>query len=271
MKRLNLLRRAAAFAAGALMAAGLAIPALKTPVKAADSVDMDVALCFYSFGNAGTVERGDTVKVTGDGQYTVEFDCAKNLSDDAKAAGDTAITSFVAMYIQDVAPLDGKAAESPVATADIVYDSIKIDDKELTIADTAPASAVKASGIFDTNKPVNGWDGSVVADTDIVWDQTNHLIKFAGVDSVQKVSVTFTLSNVTAKEIETQAQTEEGTTVSEADTTAAETTAAETTAAPAAAEGEGTNFPVGAIVGIVAGVVVIVVVVIVVCSKKKNK
>ena len=55
MKRLNLLRRAAAFAAGALMAAGLAIPTLGTPVKAADSVDMNVALCFFSFGNAGTV------------------------------------------------------------------------------------------------------------------------------------------------------------------------------------------------------------------------
>ena len=246
MKRLNLLRRAAAFAAGALMAACLAIPALGTSVKAADSV-------------------GDTVKVTGDGQYTVEFDCAKNLSDDAKAAGDTAITSFVAMYIQDVATLDGTASESPVATADIVYNSIKIDDKELTIADTNPASAVKANGAFDTNKPVNGWDGSVVADTDIVWDQTNHLVKFAGVDSVQKVSVTFTLSNVTAKAIETQAQTEEETTVEET------TAAAETTAAPAAATDEGTNFPVGAIVGIVAGVVVIVVVVIVVCSKKKNK
>ena len=263
MKRLNLLRRAAAFAAGALMAACLAIPALGTPVKAADSVDMNVALCFFTFGNAGTVEKGDTVKVTGDGQYTVEFDCAKNLSDDAKAAGDTAITSFVAMYIQDVATLDGTASESPVATADIVYNSIKIDDKELTIAD--PASAVKANGAFDTNKPVNGWDGSVVADTDIVWDQTNHLVKFAGVDSVQKVSVTFTLSNVTAKAIETQAQTEEETTVEET------TAAAETTAAPAAATDEGTNFPVGAIVGIVAGVVVIVVVVIVVCTKKKNK
>ena len=265
MKRLNLLRRAAAFAAGALIAAGLAIPALGTPVKAADSVDMNVALCFFSFGNAGTVEKGDTVKVTGDGQYTVEFDCAKNLSDDAKAAGDTAITSFVAMYIQDVATLDGTASESPVATADIVYNSIKIDDKELTIADTNPASAVKASGAFDTNKPVNGWDGSVVADTDIVWDKTSHLVKFAGVDSVQKVSVTFTLSNVTAKAIETQAQTEEETTMEET------TAAAETTAAPAAAADEGTNFPVGARVGIVAGVVVIVVVVIVVCTKKKNK
>ena len=169
------------------------------------------------------------------------------------------------MYIQDVATLDGTASESPVATADIVYNSIKIDDKELTIADTNPASAVKANGAFDTNKPVNGWDGSVVADTDIVWDQTNHLVKFAGVDSVQKVSVTFTLSNVTAKAIETQAQTEEETTVEET------TAAAETTAAPAAATDEGTNFPVGAIVGIVAGVVVIVVVVIVVCTKKKNK
>ena len=42
-------------------------------------------------------------------------------------------------------------------------------------------------------------------------------------------------------------------------------------AAPAAATDEGTNFPVGAIVGIVAGVVVIVVVVIVVCTKKKTK
>lgn len=269
MKRLNLLRRVAAFAAGALLTAGLAIPALKAPVKAADAVDMDVALCFFSFGQGGTAEKGDSVKVTGDGQYTVEFDCSKNLSDDAKAAGDTAITSFVAMYIQDVATLDGTASESPVATADIVYDSIKIDDKELTIADTNPASAVKDSGIFDTNKPVNGWDGSVVADTDVVWDQTNHLIKFAGVDSVQKVSVTFTLSNVTAKEIATEAPTEEETTVEE--TTAAETTAAETTAAPAAEDGSSSNFPVGAIVGIVAGVVVIVVVIVVVCSKKKNK
>ena len=64
MKRLNLLRRAAAFAAGALMAACLAIPALGTPVKAADSVDMNVALCFFTFGNAGTVEKLSLIHIS---------------------------------------------------------------------------------------------------------------------------------------------------------------------------------------------------------------
>ena len=55
--RFKLLRKITAFAAGALMTAGIVIPTLNTPVKAADEIDMN-----------GTLQVFDTSKFTVDGE-----------------------------------------------------------------------------------------------------------------------------------------------------------------------------------------------------------
>lgn len=278
MMRSKLLRKVAAAAAGLLMTAGLLLPAVSTQVKAADDeIDMNLALYIYSFGVAGTTENGEAVHVTGEGQYTVEFDCSKDLSDTAKDAGATAIAQIGSIYITDKDIMDGLASESPVSSCDIVYDSIVVDGKELTIVNTEPKSALKSGIIFDTNDPINAWDGSVVSDDDIIWNKTDYNITFAGLEDAQKISVTFTLSNITAKEVEKTEPTQEET---EAETDAPDeteaatdsaTVAAETTAAAQDDAGETGTISTGAIVGIVAAVIVIIIIIIVVASSKKKK
>lgn len=269
--RFKFLRKITAFAAGALMAAGIAIPTLKTPVKAADEIDMNLVLCIYAFGDAYTTERGASVNVTGEGQYTLEFDCASDLSE--AAAGETGINKFGSIYITDADVLDGLASSSPVSTCNIVYDSITVDDKELTIVNKDAKSAIKASGIVDTNDPLNAWDGSVVSEDEIVWDKTNFTISFAGMENPQKISVTFTLSNITAQDIEQEETTEEETeSETEAETeTETEATADETTAEVQNNEDSSNGLPIGAVVGIVAAVVVVIVIIIVAASSKKKK
>ncbi len=278
MMRSKLLRKVAAAAAGLLMTAGLLLPAVGTQVKAADDeIDMNLALYIYSFGVAGTTENGEAVHVTGEGQYTVEFDCSKDLSDTAKDAGATAIAQIGSIYITDKDIMDGLASESPVSSCDIVYDSIVVDGKELTIVNTEAKSALKSGIIFDTNDPINAWDGSVVSDDDIIWNKTDYNITFAGLEDAQKISVTFTLSNITAKEIEKTEPTQEAEeTEAETDApdeteAATDATTAETTAAAQDDAGETGTISIGAIVGIVAAVIVIIIIIIVVASSKKKK
>ena len=145
--------------------------------------------CAY-YGN----NYGASIEVKEDGQYTVVFDCATDLSADAKAAGILGVKNLTAIYIKDHAVTMGQLGASNITSCDIKYDKVVVDGKELTITQTEPKSGIKSSGIFDTNDPINSWDGSVVSE--VVWDETNHVVSIDGVDNPQKIEVTFTLSNL---------------------------------------------------------------------------
>lgn len=145
--------------------------------------------CAY-YGN----NYGASIEVTGDGQYTVVFDCSTDLSADAKAAGIIGIQNLTAVYIKDHAVTMGQLGASNITSCDIMYDKVVVDGKELTITQTEPKNAIKTSGIFDTNDPINSWDGSAVSE--VAWDETNHVVSVDGVTNPQKIEVTFTLSNL---------------------------------------------------------------------------
>lgn len=142
-----------------------------------------------------SAEMGDTITVTENGQYTVKFDCSKDLSAAAKNAGITGIANLTAIYIKDQAVFNGDAAETPLLSADITWDKIVVDGKEMTITVPGPKSALK-SGIFDTGDPVNAWDGSAI--DGVTTDTANHIANFTA-GSAQTMEVTFTLSNVEFK------------------------------------------------------------------------
>ena len=147
-----------------------------------------------NINNYWSAEMGEVIKVTENGQYTVKFDCSKDLSSAAKNAGITSIANLTAIYIKDQAVLNGDATETPLLSADITWDKVVVDGKEMTITKPGPKSALK-SGVFDTGDPVNAWDGSAIEG---VTADGNHVANFdAG--PAQTMEVTFTLTNVEFK------------------------------------------------------------------------
>lgn len=140
-------------------------------------------------------ESGPSIYVTEEGTYSVSFDCEKDLSDDAKKAGVEALTNLTAIYLLDMGV--GKEEQSPLNACQIRYDKVVVDGTELTITKTESKSAFKSSGVFDTNDPVNAWDGSAVEE---VTATAEHVANFVGLENPKTVTVTFTLSDMEWKE-----------------------------------------------------------------------
>ena len=136
-------------------------------------------------------EAGESIIVTENGQYTLSFDCSKDLSDEAVAAGVSALTNLTAIYILDMG--SAKSEPSDITSCNIKYDSIVVDGTELTITMTEPKSALKNTGIFDTNDPINGWDGSSVEE---VVNSDGHVANFTTLKNPTTITVTFTLSDI---------------------------------------------------------------------------
>ena len=106
-------------------------------------------------------ELSEPVTVTGDGTYTLSFDLTSQISAAGKKAGITEINKLTAIYIKDFDVTKGNATKSPLESADIVYDSVILNGTPLTMIANKPSNCMK-SGVFDSGKPVNAWDGSVV-------------------------------------------------------------------------------------------------------------
>ncbi|MCH5271710.1 MAG: cellulase family glycosylhydrolase [Lachnospiraceae bacterium] len=159
------------------------------------SKEISLALNVYfndSAHNYYSNEYGSAISISEDGQYTLSFDCTQDLSSAAGEAGVTGLNDLTAIYIKDHSVTLGRAQKSPLVSCDIYYDSIKVDGVELEVHMDGPKSAIKASGILDTNDPINSWDGSVIEEVSV----SNHVLNFTSVTDPQKVEVTFTISNL---------------------------------------------------------------------------
>ncbi|MGN1156018.1 MAG: cellulase family glycosylhydrolase [Agathobacter sp.] len=138
-------------------------------------------------------ESGDSITITEAGQYTLSFDFGTQASADALAAGITAIENLTAIYIKDKDVMDGVIEKSNLNAAFIKWDKIVVDGVELTITNGDLKNALKSSGIFDTNDPINSWDGSAVEE--VVWDKTKHVVSI-NMEKPQKISITFTIQGL---------------------------------------------------------------------------
>ncbi len=136
-------------------------------------------------------ETGTPVTVNGDGTYTVTFDLAKDLSAAGVNKGITNFQKLTAIYIKDIDVTKGEATKSPLDSAFIVYNSVKVNGTELTMK-THDAKSALNSGVFDSGKPINAWDGSVVEEV----ASNDHTITFTSIASPTAIEVTFTLSDV---------------------------------------------------------------------------
>ncbi len=141
-------------------------------------------------------EYGSDITVSEDGTYTVEFDCSKDLSSNAKNAGVAGLNNLTAIYIKDHSVTKGLAKKSPLVSCNIIYDEVIVDGNSYKVNMDAPKAAMKASGIFDTNDPINSWDGSVIEEVTV----DNHVLNFTDLENPQKVTVTFTLSDLVFEE-----------------------------------------------------------------------
>ncbi len=134
----------------------------------------------------------DTICVTENGTYTLTFDCNKDLSDAAKSAGVKSLEKLTAIYIKDYDVTSGKTLKSPLKTCQIKYNEIDVDGVKLTIKNNGFKSALKNPGIFDTNDPVNSWDGSAVEEI----QASGGVANFKGIKNPQKITINFTLSEL---------------------------------------------------------------------------
>lgn len=171
-----------------------------------DPTKMNVAVNIY-YNSAGTngkyssIEYGTPVEVTGDGQYTATFDLSKDLSEAGKEAGIKDINQVTAIYLQDYDVSMGNIAKSNVVDQKnkklkIKWDKILVNDQEMTItkngSDSEGKNAMNGTK-FDTGSPINGWDGSDIAEA--TQDTSLHAASFTVADPT-KISITFTLTNV---------------------------------------------------------------------------
>jgi len=137
-------------------------------------------------------EVGENILINEDGQYTLSFDASKDLSEEAIAAGVTGLNNLTAIYIKDNKVTTGKTSKTPLSSCDIMYDKIVVDGVELTVNQKKPKSALKESGVFDTNDPFNALDGSAVDEVSVV----NNILNMTTITNPQKIEVTFTISDM---------------------------------------------------------------------------
>ncbi len=143
-------------------------------------------------------EYGPYIEIGEDGQYTLTFDATMHLSENTRRLGVDGLENLTSIFLYDQSVRDGEQMISSVTACDIRWDSITVNGQELTITNSEFKSAIKANGIFDTNDPLNAWEGCAVEE--VIVDTDNHVLNINVPDPV-RISITFTIQNLTfAKE-----------------------------------------------------------------------
>lgn len=137
----------------------------------------------------GITESSKPITIMEDGQYTLTYDMSTELSEAGKAAGITKLEDMTAVFIKDT-----NSVKSVVEAAQIRYDKIVVNDTELTLTTSDFKSALKSNGQFDTNDPINGWDGSVVKE--VKDGSQSKTVSFSTIDNPTKISLTFTIKDL---------------------------------------------------------------------------
>ena len=142
-------------------------------------------------------EYGPYVEIYEDGTYTVTFDCTMHLSETTRNMGISDLSNLTAIFLYDYEVRKGNQMYSSVTACDIRWDSVVVNGQELTITNSDFKSAIKATGIFDTNDPLNAWDGSSVAEVTV--DTENHVLNI-NMDDPVTITITFTIQGLTFTE-----------------------------------------------------------------------
>lgn len=142
-------------------------------------------------------EYGPYVEIYEDGQYTLTFDCTMHLSESSRNMGVKDLSNLTAIFVYDHEVRIANQMYSSVTACNIRWDSVSVNGQELTITNSEFKSALKSTGIFDTNDPFNSWDGSAVEEVTV--DSENHVLNI-NVDDPVTITVTFTIEGLTFAE-----------------------------------------------------------------------
>lgn len=156
---------------------------------------LNIAACIYFNGSYIGTERTAPIEVIGDGQYSVKFDTASDLSAAAKNAGLKYLKDIGSLYFKDYDADVNGAQKSPIDGCEIRYDEIKVNGTPLTITKTDFKSAMKGD-VFDSGDPLNAWDGSAVSDNDITTDKKKYRINFKTIAEPTTIEIKFTIRNL---------------------------------------------------------------------------
>lgn len=74
------------------------------------------------------------------------------------------------------------------------WEKIEINGQEVKLSDdrTEYLSPINASGVFDTGKPVNAWEGNDIEGVSV----SDHTAVFSGVEKPTSITLTFTISQI---------------------------------------------------------------------------
>lgn len=120
-----------------------------------------------------------------------------HLSESSRNMGVTDLSNLTAIFLYDYEVRKGNQMYSSVTACNIRWDSVVVNGQELTITNNDFKSAIKASGIFDTNDPMNSWDGSSVAE--VIVDTENHVLNI-DMEKPVTITITFTIQGLTFAE-----------------------------------------------------------------------
>lgn len=138
-------------------------------------------------------EYGPYVEIYEDGTYTVTFDCTMHLSESTRNMGISDLSNLTAIFLYDYEVRKGNQMYSSVVACNIRWDSVVVNGQKLTITNSEFKPAIKASGIFDTNDPLNAWDGSAVEEVTV--DTENHVLNI-NVEEPVTITITFTIQGL---------------------------------------------------------------------------
>lgn len=140
-------------------------------------------------------EYSQPIKVTGDGTYTLVFDCKKDYSKEAKKAGLNYIQNMVSMSVKDYQMIKRERVKSPVEHCQISIDKVETDGGEkLKLTDKEARNALKAESLFDADFIVNAKKDSLLKD--VVLSKDENTVNIKGKNKIKKIKVTFTLSGL---------------------------------------------------------------------------
>lgn len=142
-------------------------------------------------------EIGETVNIRSNGTYTLTYDISQHQSETAKAAGIDTINNLTAIYLKDVDVHSGAIPKSSFRHCLLKWEKIEINGQEVKLSDdrTEYLSPINASGVFDSGKPVNAWEGSDIEGV----SASDHTAVFSNIEKPTSVTLTFTISQIMLK------------------------------------------------------------------------
>lgn len=148
-------------------------------------------------------EIGEIVKIEENGTYTLTYDIAKHQSEDAKSLGIDTINNLTAIYLKDIDVHSGAIPESAFRHCRLKWEKVEINGQEMKLSEDRKIwlKPINTSGVFDSGKPVNAWEGNDIEGVAV----SDHTAVFTDIEKPTCVTITFTISQIMYNSVPTSA------------------------------------------------------------------